>query len=32
QRFAAHAAEVARRVIFPVTGSNPDDAELPISP
>lgn len=32
ERFADHAVEVARRVIFQVTGSNPDDAELPISP
>lgn len=31
ERFADHAVEVARRVIFQVTGSNPDDADLPIA-
>lgn len=30
ERFADHAVEVARRVFFQVTGSNPDDADLPI--
>ncbi|MCB0947934.1 MAG: phosphate signaling complex protein PhoU [Mycobacterium sp.] len=31
ERFADHAVEVARRVIFQVTGSNPEDADLPVS-
>ncbi len=31
ERFADHAVEVARRVIFQVTGSNPEDIELPLS-
>ena len=31
ERFADHAVEVARRVIFQVTGSNPDDTDLPVS-
>lgn len=30
ERFADHAVEVARRVIFQVTGSNPDETELPL--
>ena len=29
ERFADHAVEVARRVIFPVTGHNPDEEQLP---
>jgi phosphate transport system protein len=29
ERFADHAVEVARRVIFQVTGSHPDEAQLP---
>ena len=32
ERFADHAVEVARRVIFQVTGSTPEDADLPVSP
>lgn len=31
ERFADHAVEVARRVIFQVTGSNPEDTELSVS-
>ncbi len=31
ERFADHAVEVARRVIFQVTGSTPEDADLPVS-
>jgi phosphate transport system protein len=31
ERFADHAVEVARRVIFQVTGRNADDADLPAS-
>ena len=31
ERFADHAVEVARRVIFQVTGSTPEDTELPAS-
>ncbi|GJF08299.1 phosphate transport system regulatory protein PhoU [Mycolicibacterium cyprinidarum] len=31
ERFADHAVEVARRVIFQVTGSTPDDTTLPVS-
>jgi phosphate transport system protein len=31
ERFADHAVEVARRVIFQVTGRNSDDADLPAS-
>ena len=31
ERFADHAVEVARRVIFQVTGNNPDDADLPVA-
>ncbi|MGD9619578.1 MAG: phosphate signaling complex protein PhoU [Mycolicibacterium sp.] len=31
ERFADHAVEVARRVIFQVTGTNPDDADLPLA-
>jgi len=30
ERFADHAVEVARRVIFQVTGSTPDETELPL--
>ncbi len=30
ERFADHAVEVARRVIFQVTGSTPDENELPL--
>jgi len=30
ERFADHAVEVARRVIFQVTGRNPDETELPL--
>ena len=29
ERFADHAVEVARRVIFQVTGHNPDEEQLP---
>jgi len=31
ERFADHAVEVARRVIFQVTGSSPEEFELPLS-
>jgi phosphate transport system protein len=31
ERFADHAVEVARRVIFQVTGSSPDEMDLPVS-
>ncbi|MCH9669473.1 MAG: phosphate signaling complex protein PhoU [Actinomycetia bacterium] len=31
ERFADHAVEVARRVIFQVTGNNPEDTELSVS-
>ena len=31
ERFADHAVEVARRVIFQVTGQNPDEEQLPMA-